>query len=111
MVLFKYGFIFLAGAGFGAAMAHRGERCCGQRRHDRPCWRPHWGGGDHRDGGSDLGRRRQELNPASCEDDRRGYRFRPSSDDEGSRGAEEGEHRAVKKNKKPATAAVAISDY
>jgi hypothetical protein len=89
MVLFKYDFIFLAGAGFGAAMAHRGERCCDQRRHDRPCWCRHWGGGGQRDVvGDDLvGRRCHELDPAtaaSYESERKGYCFRLGSDDEGS---------------------------
>ncbi|CAO2164358.1 unnamed protein product [Urochloa humidicola] len=104
MVLFKYGFIFLAGAGFGAAVAHRGQGCCDHRRHG-PCWRRHRGGGD------DLGGRRHELDPAaaaSYEDERRGYHFRPSED----RDAEEGKYRAVKKNKKQPAAAVATSsDY
>ncbi|CAO2205805.1 unnamed protein product [Urochloa humidicola] len=101
MVLFKYGFVFLAGAGFGAAMAHRG-----QHRHGPCCWRRHWG---HRGGGDDLGRRQHELDTAaaSYENERRGYYFRPSEDD---RDAEKGEYRAVRKNKKSA-AASSTSDY
>ncbi|KAG0522558.1 hypothetical protein BDA96_07G047700 [Sorghum bicolor] len=39
MVFFKYGFIFLAGAALGTAMAHRGQH----HRHGH-CWRRRHGG-------------------------------------------------------------------
>ncbi|KAJ1267345.1 hypothetical protein BS78_07G048700 [Paspalum vaginatum] len=92
MVFFKYGFVFLVGAGFGAALAHRGQH----HRHGH-CWRRHWGGDRWHE---------QDPAPASYDDyegERRGYYGRPDTAD---RDTEEREYRrSVKKSKKPAAAA------
>lgn len=72
MAFFKYGFIFLAGAGFGAAMAHRK-----QHNHGHHCCR-RW---SHRDGAE--GRHELEPAPASYHDSRAHFGPRANKAKEG----------------------------
>ncbi|KAL6659328.1 hypothetical protein ACP70R_003368 [Stipagrostis hirtigluma subsp. patula] len=92
MAFFKYGFIFLAGAGFGAAMAHRGQRYCHHHRHGH-CWGRRW---SHR-GGHEL-----EPAPASYQHERRRDYFGPHAAADRDKLEEEGERYSLKKAKKSA---------
>lgn len=105
MVFFKYGFVFLLGAGLGAAMARSGEH---HHRHGGGhCWRRHhW---CHR-GGDDRWNDEHQQEPAAAsygggyERERRGYDYvRP--DTAADRDTEGGEYRSMKKTKKSAAAA------
>ena len=110
MVFFKYGFIFLAGAALGTAMAHRGQH----HRHGH-CWRRRHGG--------DRGRwhEQEAAQPASYGDEkyqqqeRRGAHYYDGRPDAADRDTEErAEYRRSVKNKKSsagAAAAVTSDDY
>lgn len=112
MVFFKYGFIFLAGAAMGTAMAHRGQH----HRHGH-CWRRHCGqrGGD-RQGRWHEQEHAQAKSYDECDQqqERRGpYYYGRRPDGTADRDTEESEYRrrSGKNKKSSAGAAAATSDY